>query len=806
MNPSCSTTWASPADEGFRRHVPGVGDFSLRPLAIPDDMALLHGWVARDEARFWGMRDASAAEVEAAYRALAADGHTSCLLGLHHGRPAFLLECYDPAHDALGAHYPVVAGDRGMHVLVAPAATPIAGFTLAVMSVILDFLFQDPAVRRVVVEPDVRNDKIHVLNRRAGFVYQHEIVLPHKRAHLAFCTREQYLGRPSARLTRTPTMDHSHSPHEAVAHLTPEHWATANRLLLRKAIAEFSHERLLCPAPQGRHGDWTDYRLPAPRSDTVYTFRARRFELEHWGIDADSLRRRVAGEAAPLDALAFIVEFKSVLGIAESMLPLYLDEISSTLYGSAYKHARSGPGAAALTGADFQTVESAMMEGHPGFVANNGRIGFDADDYVAYAPEAASPVRLVWLAVHRSRATFACVSGLSDASLLREELGDAQLADFARALQARGLKRDDYLLMPAHPWQWFNKLAIVFAADIALCHIVCLGYGRDRYQAQQSIRTFFNLDRPQQRYVKTALSILNMGFMRGLSPYYMLATPAINEWIGRLVASDPCLVASGFTILREVASIGFRNRHYEQGIEADSPCKKMLSALWRESPLSLLGPGQRLMTMASLLHLDADGHALLPALIRSSGLDSTHWLRRYLQVYLVPLLHCFYAHALVFMPHGENLILLLDGNVPVRAIMKDIAEEAAILDPDADLPDAVRRLAVAVPDEMKILSLFTDVFDGFFRFMAPILDVHGDLPQAAFWREVAACVQGYQATQPQLAARFAQYDLFAAEFPHSCLNRLQLGNNQQMIDLAQPAKNLRFAGTLANPIARYAQS
>lgn len=42
------------------------------------------------------------------------------------------------------------------------------------------------------------------------------------------------------------------------------------------------------------------------------------------------------------------------------------------------------------------------------------------------------------------------------------------------------------------------------------------------------------------------------------------------------------------------------------------------------------------------------------------------------------------------------------------------------------------------------------------------------------------------------------------EFARSCLNRLQLGNNQQMLDLANPAGNLKFAGTLRNPLASHA--
>ena len=585
----------------------------------------------------------------------------------------------------------------------------------------------------------------------------------------------------------------------ATDHLQAELWARANRMLLKKALAEFSHEKLLSPEPLGD----SHYRVAVPDSSTEYRFKARRLALDHWSIATDSIEKLSNGEPQPLDALAFIIEFSDVLGLSETNLPLYLDEISSTLFGSAYKLANSPLSAAQLALSDFQQIETGMREGHPGFVANNGRMGFDAQDYRAYAPEAASPVRLVWLAVHRSRASYSAIDGLDQATLLREELG-GQLGVFHNQLQALQLDPDDYLLMPAHPWQWHNILAIGFAAEIANRQIVYLGLSNDRYLAQQSIRTFFNQSEPQRRYVKTALSILNMGFMRGLSPYYMQATPAINAYLAGRVARDPLLRDCGFQLLREVAAIGYRNPYYEQALPASSPYRKMLSALWRESPLGHIEPGQRLMTMAALLHSDGDERALLPTLISASGLTADRWLRQYLNAYLKPLLHCFYAHDLVFMPHGENLILVLEDHVPVRVLMKDIGEEAVILDAEAKIPEAVGRLAVSVPDELKVLSIFTDVFDGFFRYLAQILDEQGGLPEQRFWQQVADCIADYQASQPQLRDKFARYDLFAEEFTRSCLNRLQLGNNRQMLDLADPAGALKFAGTLKNPVARYA--
>src|SRR5690606_3433491 len=208
----------------------------------------------------------------------------------------------------------------------------------------------------------------------------------------------------------------------------------------------------------------------------------------------------------------------------------------------------------------------AMIEGHPGFVANNGRLGFDAVDYRTYAPEAGAEIRVIWLAVHKDNAAFASLSTLNYERLIVEEIGRENVDRFTMQLVALGVDPSDYYFMPAHPWQWFNKLSIAFAGYVAQRKIVCLGYGDDQYTAQQSIRTFFNVSDRSKRYVKTSLSILNMGFMRGLSPYYMSGTPAINEFIKGLVSSDDYLRANGFTVLQEVASMGFHNYYYEAAI------------------------------------------------------------------------------------------------------------------------------------------------------------------------------------------------------------------------------------------------
>ncbi|MFI9805944.1 IucA/IucC family protein [Streptomyces sp. NPDC052301] len=585
---------------------------------------------------------------------------------------------------------------------------------------------------------------------------------------------------------------------DAVAHLSPERWATADRLLIRKALAEFAHERLITPE-QEEDG----YVVRSDDELTSYRFRAVRRALDHWEVDAGSITRHRDGTELPLSALDFILDLKNSLGLSDEVLPVYLEEISSTLSGICHNLTKPRTTSAELAGSGFQEIETGMTEGHPCFVANNGRLGFGVHEYLSYAPETASPVRLVWLAAHRSRAAFTAGVGIEYEAFLREELGEGTLARFRATLTDQGLDPADYLLVPVHPWQWWNKLTVTFAAEVARRHLVCLGEGDDEYLAQQSIRTFFNTSHPHKHYVKTALSVLNMGFMRGLSAAYMEATPAINDWLAQLIDDDPVLKSTGLTIIRERAAVGYRHLEYERATDRHSPYRKMLAALWRESPVPSLRDGESLATMASLLHLDHTGASFAGALIERSGLPPAAWLRRYLRAYYTPLLHSFYAYDLVFMPHGENVILVLKDGVVERAVYKDIAEEIAVLDPDAVLPPEVRRIRVEVPEDQKLLSLFTDVFDCFFRFLAAHLAREGILEEDAFWRTVAEVTREYQEATPELADRFARYDMFVPRFALSCLNRLQLRDNRRMVDLTDPSGALQLVGDLENPIAGF---
>lgn len=174
---------------------------TLEPLGVEEvdeHAARLHAWVTHPRSAFWMMQEADLDDVVREYAAIAAHPHHDAWLGRVGGEPAFLAETYDPrlAPEVGLADLPEVrAGDLGMHVLVAPPEPgrgPQPGFTRRVFAAVLAHCFADPAVRRVVVEPDVRNERIARLNEEAGFVVARVLDLPGKRAALSFCTRSAW--------------------------------------------------------------------------------------------------------------------------------------------------------------------------------------------------------------------------------------------------------------------------------------------------------------------------------------------------------------------------------------------------------------------------------------------------------------------------------------------------------------------------------------------------------------------------------------------------------------------------------------
>ncbi|MGY1848176.1 MULTISPECIES: GNAT family N-acetyltransferase [unclassified Blastococcus] len=162
----------------------------VRRLDPDRDAPLVHSWVREERARFWGMTDHTEDQVRDVYAFVdSLPTHHAYLVSVDDA-PVALLQTYEPAADPVAETYPVQDGDLGVHLLLAPARSREAGFTARFVAALAAVLLANPAVRRVVVEPDAGNELALDRVRRTGFELGPEVDLPEKRARLAFLSRE----------------------------------------------------------------------------------------------------------------------------------------------------------------------------------------------------------------------------------------------------------------------------------------------------------------------------------------------------------------------------------------------------------------------------------------------------------------------------------------------------------------------------------------------------------------------------------------------------------------------------------------
>ncbi|MEU6181965.1 GNAT family N-acetyltransferase [Streptomyces coeruleorubidus] len=180
----------------------GFGTVRVLPLDPEADAGTVHRWVSEDRAAFWGMTGLTERQVAEIYAHMDTLATHHAFLVVRDGEPVALLQTYEPEADRVSECYDVGPGDIGVHLLVAPAGPGGArpGWTARLVTAVARYVLLGLDRRRVVVDPDVRNEKAVARFLRAGFtagpvvvlpeIDLPDVYLPEKKAQLAFLDRE----------------------------------------------------------------------------------------------------------------------------------------------------------------------------------------------------------------------------------------------------------------------------------------------------------------------------------------------------------------------------------------------------------------------------------------------------------------------------------------------------------------------------------------------------------------------------------------------------------------------------------------
>ncbi|MFB8244858.1 GNAT family N-acetyltransferase [Streptomyces sp. NPDC055952] len=179
----------------------GLGTVRVLPLDPEADAGVIHRWVSEERASFWGMTGLTERQVAEVYAHMETLPSHHAFLVVRDAQPVAVLQTYEPEADRVGECYEVRPGDIGVHLLLAPAGPGGArpGWTSRLLSVVAAYVLLGLDRRRVVVDPDVANEKAVARFLKQGFtagpvvvlpeVDLPDVYLPEKKAQLAFLDR-----------------------------------------------------------------------------------------------------------------------------------------------------------------------------------------------------------------------------------------------------------------------------------------------------------------------------------------------------------------------------------------------------------------------------------------------------------------------------------------------------------------------------------------------------------------------------------------------------------------------------------------
>ncbi|WP_121820802.1 GNAT family N-acetyltransferase [Halostella salina] len=166
----------------------------FREVDLDRDLGRLHTWLNSEHVLpYWEQNDPLPVVRDTIAERAANEDQTLYIGSLDH-TPMSYWESYWADRDRIGDYYDADPADRGIHLLIGPREYLGEGYGAPLVRAMVDFQFRHPETRRVVTEPDARNDRAIRVFEKCGFEAQREVDLPDKTGLLMFCDRERFEG------------------------------------------------------------------------------------------------------------------------------------------------------------------------------------------------------------------------------------------------------------------------------------------------------------------------------------------------------------------------------------------------------------------------------------------------------------------------------------------------------------------------------------------------------------------------------------------------------------------------------------
>lgn len=441
--------------------------------------------------------------------------------------------------------------------------------------------------------------------------------------------------------------------------------------------------------------------------------------------------------------------------------------------------------------------ERIVTDGHPFHPSGKIRRGMSAADGLAYAPEFTARIDLRFVAVDRACAReTATADGARLTDRLRSTFRDLDAA-LDRALP-RGRDREEYAVVPVHPWQYHHTIRERYADQQSDGRVVPLPEYSHPVTPLLNLRTVvpFETDRTADGplpHLKLAIDVQTTNVVRTLSPQAVTNGPQMTDLLTTIVERESY---DRLGVLAEPAATCYfapGGPHVEGDAYDDA---RHLSGLVRTNPYAhpLVTDDTRPVVASSLV---ADVPGTTRPLVcdvvddyarATDTTDLASAARAFVDAYaavVVPeqlLLLCKYGIALE--SHLQNSLVVFDGGRPVATLVRDLggirahrprlAEHGLSADP---YPES----DVDAEDETDLYrKLYYALFQNHLAELVATVSAELPVDEAACWTRIRdRCADAFERLRtddavPDRRVRADERALFADPTVHKALTAMRL--------------------------------
>lgn len=297
---------------------------------------------------------------------------------------------------------------------------------------------------------------------------------------------------------------------------------------------------------------------------------------------------------------------------------------------------------------DYLTSEQSLIYGHPFHPFPKNTVGFTEEETGKYSPELHASFQLCYMAIHLDVSHHEWIN--DNKQLVWPESIEVH------ARELLGEKRENYRLLPVHPWQYEHALTIKVVKDfIRDKKIILLGSCGPLAYPTSSVRTVFI---PEIAYnIKLPLNIQITNLRRTNSWEQMRRTMDA----ARYLQSQDCFADEPYTRIA-----------YEEGGEGcqfeGENVAKMLTVAYRKVDFDVTAT----YVLSSLVEAPIHGEPCRLLSLIDRGIPITKWFEQYLQISLLPIVRASQKHGIHFEAHLQNTLLTLKKGMPHAFIIRDL--------------------------------------------------------------------------------------------------------------------------------------